>query len=292
MPLRMSKPSGYKPKNYSWSQAKKYLNCGMQYQYSKVFGLPEKAGVGLLMGIASDEIVMGETGFFADLIGGAPKSSSEYEADFSVFVQNTKDRHCKDWSDEEEYTFEKDYERVRPLIAKYCDPDCEPHRHLKPLKVQVKYNFNLHGLNSPIIGYSDLIAVDKGTHQRVVVDLKCVKTKPWQSAAYRLQTSLYALAEQQDHDLEYLPKVEIHSLVKTKKPAIDALSLQIETSDITTVYQMLLNLQFGIESNYFPLNRLSNLCSMKYCSFYEKCFNEHDRKIETLKDLYAKEKEG
>ena len=30
-------------KNYSWSQAKKYANCGQQYKYSKVFGLPEKA---------------------------------------------------------------------------------------------------------------------------------------------------------------------------------------------------------------------------------------------------------
>jgi len=284
-------PPQYKPKNYSWSQAKKYLNCGMQYQYSKVFGLPEKSGVGLLMGIAADEIVMGESGFFADLINGASKNPTEYEDEFSAFVQHTRDRHCKDWTVEEEEIFEKDYERVRPLVAKYCDPTCETHRHLKPVKVQAKYNFNLHGLNAPIIGYSDLIAVNKETDQRVVVDLKCVKTKPWQPSAYKLQTSLYALAEQQDHNLDYLPKVEIHSFVKTKKPAIDYLPLQIKTSDITTVYQMLLNLQFGIEANYFPLNRLSNLCSMKYCSFYERCFTEHDRKLETLKDLYAKEEQ-
>ena len=281
--------SQFRPKNFSWSQAKKYSDCAKKYHYNKVLGLPEKPGVGLLIGIIADDVVMGESGYFADVINKIKNGPEYYEKKFEDKVKNLKNDAEDHLTDEENDQLEKDASRVQTLITQYCEPTCMMHRHLTPLAVQKKYNISLTGLKAPIIGFADLISRDKNTNELVVVDLKVTKQRPYmQIKSYKLQTALYAFAEMQEQKLDYIPNIEIHSMVKNKKPILDHGAYMISTDDITQTYQMLLNLQFGIDSNYYPLNRLSNLCTPTYCTFYDKCHSDHDRKLETLKLLYDK----
>jgi len=278
----------YRPKNISWSQANKYSNCGQQYYYQKVLGMPDRPGVGLLIGSLGDEIVTGRNGFWADMIEkGSPQK--DYAEEFRKDTQAKKQEVFDSLHEEEQEEWEKEIPRVEELIREYCEPDCTMHTHLKPLSVQKQYNVRFRGLKHPILGYADLIADNKDTGRRAIVDLKIMKRKSnGGTITQRYQTAFYAFAEMQKEELEDLPYAEIHGMIKTKSPQLEHTYIKPSEDDVTQFLQLCLNLQFGLESNHFPLNRQSNLCNPKYCSYYEKCHKENSRGLDILKALYEK----
>jgi hypothetical protein len=280
----------YKPKNISWSQVNKYQTCGQQYHYSKVLGLPETFGVGLIIGSLGDEVVTGKQGFWHDMIEkGEPNPKRKYAEEFKKDADAKLKIVVDSLEPEDVETYVSEVPRVQQMIDEYCQPNCTMHSHLKPISVQKEYNVRFRGLKFPIKGYADLIADNKDTGRRVIVDLKIMKQKSYGgTVAQRYQTALYAFAEMQDQGLEELPYAEIHGLIKKKKPELDFTYFAPSSDDVTQVLQMCLNLQFGLESNHFPLNRQSNLCNAKYCSYYEKCHKDNSRDLETLKALYEK----
>ena len=277
----------YRPKNISWSQAKKYQNCGQQYYYQKVLGMPDRPGVGLLMGSMGDEVIAGSQGFWQDMI--EENSLRDYAQEFRILADKRRKEVGGNLHPEELEEWDTEAPRVEELIRQYTDPESTMHRHLKPLSVQKQYNVRFRGLKFPILGYADLIADNKDTGRRAIVDLKIVKRKTnGGTLDQRYQTALYAFAEMQDEGLEELPYAEIHALVKKKTPELEHNYLKPTEDDVTQVLQLCLNLQFGLESSHFPLNRQSNLCSPKYCSYYDKCHKENSRGLDVLKALYEK----
>ena len=278
----------YRPKNISWSQANKYSNCGQQYYYQRVLGLPDRPGVGLLIGSLGDETVAGRNGFWADMIEkGSPQK--KYAEEFRKDADKKKKQVFDSLHIEEQEEWEKEIPRVEELIKEYCEPDCTMHTHLKPLAVQREYSVRFRGLKYPILGYADLIAENKDTGARAVVDLKIMKRKSnGGTTAQRYQTAFYAFAEMQKDELKDLPYAEIHGMIKTKNPQLEHTYLKPSEDDVTQFLQLCLNLQFGLESNHFPLNRQSNLCNPKYCSYYEKCHKDNTRDLDVLKALYEK----
>ena len=278
----------YRPKNYSWSASNAFNDCGQKVYYKRVLGLPERPGVGLLLGTLGDEIVMGTNGYFADVIRtGEPEPNRDYATDFEKDA-NQRFKEIRDsLYPEEQDEFSESIPRVKTLIQEYCQPECTMHKHLKPIAIQSEYNVRFKGLRVPIRGYSDLVAYHADTERYVVVDMKVQKRKAnGGTVGQRYQIGFYGFAEMMKRDLDYLPAGEIHCFVRKKNPELEHSMFPCHQDDVTQVLQLTLNYQFGIESNYWPLNRQSNLCNPKYCSFYDRCHKDNERDIQVLKDLY------
>lgn len=293
----------------SVSQLNTYQRCPRQYYYRYLKKLPEKPSEFLIVGSAFDE---GMT-FIIDNCKCDTKSNIRPDddvVDAGILLINNRlekllgdspfDDEIKEDSREKIFQLSK---LVKPYFTEFL-----PDTGLVPHSSQYKLNYYIDGIPDPILGYIDMIAVSRSDGRFVIVDFKTSSSSAL-SLDYKRQVWVYAKALENLENLDYLPKCEVHMFSK-KLPTIPKaqrtkenlegvlmhhlpsevveqlytpdfiekrvllLSAEMRDEDWLSVNEGYVDLEYSIKTGFFPKNRTHNLCTKKFCSFWETCMSK------------------
>jgi hypothetical protein len=181
---------------------------------------------------------------------------------------------------------------------------------LEPVSTQVEINYQLDGLEAPVLGYIDMIARSKDTGDLVIVDFKTTGSRE-PSLDYKRQVWLYSKAIQQQQGLTYLPEAQLHmftkatpTLAKKKReqlgleellvheyPAelIDELydektiqskigihSVAYDEQEWQSFSELFFDLEFSLRFGHWPKNRTHYLCNARFCPYWVPCHSSEE----------------
>lgn len=293
----------------SVSQLNTYQRCPRQYYYRYLKKLPEKPSEFLIVGSAFDE---GMT-FIIDNCKCDTKSNIRPDddvVDAGILLINNRlekllgdspfDDEIKEDSREKIFQLSK---LVRPYFMEFL-----PDTGLVPHSSQYKLNYYIDGIDTPVLGYIDMVAINRTNKEFVIVDFKTSSSSAL-SLDYKIQVWVYAKALEDAEGLSYLPKCEVHMFSK-KLPTIpkkqrDAenldgvmmhhlpqeiidelytpefiekrvslLKAEMREEDWLSVNESYVDLEYSLKTGFFPKNRKHNLCTKRFCSFWETCMSK------------------
>ena len=273
--LKMQEPPALSKSSlghFSVNKVNTYRKCPAQFKYKYIDALPSKNNANFVLGSAADAAItvaikqlrtIGDfdwelihqsfTNYMLDDIGKSPELDSE---DLEVITQGSAVLH--DALDQYLFYMKNNFvEFLEPQIKIsdwYVDRDC----------------------NYPLLGFIDMVAINHDG-KYVVVDHK-TKKDARVSHDYRFQILTYCLWVKEHFNLNYLPKAEIHILLKVgqkKDPSLYRIKEIFYTKEqINSVRNDYYYLEEGIAKDYFPKNRWHDLCQKKFCDFYDHCHSD------------------
>lgn len=140
---------------------------------------------------------------------------------------------------------------------------------VQPVKVQGEYHIDINGVQ--VMGFTDIET------ETLVIDNKTSgKTPSGVSNDYLIQTATYKLMTGKD--------AELHFGIKNKKPITKILPVPLDNTDLEYVKGLYVNMadrkEKILSEELKPIpNRSSNLCSRKWCGYWNICELTHGGKV-------------
>ncbi len=248
------------------SQVNCWLDCPAKWYYRYQVRLPEIRNSNLGLGTAVDEALAWQ--FSEKARTREDKPASE--------VQEAFDHYWAEQAAEVEFASEDDPEQLRrlgrALVERYMEelaPDVQPALIDGAPAVQHKVAGEIAGVK--VHGYIDVV-----TEDGVVIDLKTAGRKPGQmSIDYRLQLTTYDILCAHSRG-----QARLEYMIKTKIPKTHRQSIDIGVADIKFAESVYPMAQEGMRDGLYPPRRNSNLCSRKYCSFWQRCEEDFGGTVE------------
>lgn len=230
-----------------------FLSCSARYHYRYVERLPDPPSGSLVRGRAVHRLV--NHWFRLKMDGLAPETGELAEAYNEIW-----DAECEGAA----FGAGEDLEEIKAsgasLAAKYL---AEAAPEIQPAAIDVPVTGEIGG--TPVRGFIDLMDTSG-----CIVDLKTASRKPsGVSPDYALQIATYAtLAPGASGE------VRLDTVVSTKQPQLVNIGYTVSEADRTMCERIYPHVKRGMDGGYYAPNRGSNLCSRKYCSFWERCSEE------------------
>jgi RecB family exonuclease len=258
--LRAPRPASSFPAVLSPSSLNEFIGtCQVRWFYRKVLELPERRAAHLGLGSA---VHHGIAENFRQKISTRRDLSAE--AVISLFRAEWKQQL-------EQVTLEKgddpeDMREAGEVMTRVYMEQAAP--QIQPAAVEKHVAGVIGGVN--VHGYIDILDVT-GT----VIDPKTAKRAGGEApAGYRNQVATYAMLEPASNGT-----ARLETLTKTKTVTYKPQTITISDADrrhTTRLYQIA-HEQMG--SGVYVPNRGANLCSRKYCPFWERCADEYGGKV-------------
>lgn len=241
------------------SQVNTYLNCSAKWHYRYVQKLPDPPSGSLVRGRAVHRLV--NHWFEHRIEGHAPEVGQLGEAWDEIWERESEDAA---------FGISEDVEELKAsgeaLAAKYLT---EAAPEIEPAFLDVPVTGLIGGV--PVRGFIDLI----DTSGRIV-DLKTSSRKPsGVSPDYALQIATYA---------QITPgvtgEVRLDTIVATKQTQLVNIAYTVSDEDRRMTEKIYPCVQAGMQSGFYAPNRNSQLCSRKYCNFWDQCVQEWGGHVE------------
>ena len=236
-----------------------YLGCSARYHYRYVQKLPDPASGSLVRGRAVHKLV---NHWFKFRIEGLTLDNGHLaEAYDEIWEQESEGAAFASGEDVEETKASG-----AALAAKYL---AEAAPEIEPAQLDIPVSGTIGGV--AVRGYVDLLDVH-GT----IVDLKTASRKPsGVSPDYALQVATYAALTPGASG-----NVRIDTVVSTKQPQLVSIEYNVPDADRQLVERLYPRVQEGMASGFYCPSRGGNLCSRKYCNFWEQCTAEFGGVVE------------
>lgn len=229
----------------SISQINKYSGCARKYRFSYIDKIPEEGSIHFAIGSSIDDAltdIINNYDFENIFERFAKFDAAELEAAANVHQLIEKELIDTD---------PKLTNLINDALEKYLNPDildlteeeaaqfteddihflrdCQLHfskllkpylsylisRGLMPLSSQHKIDYGIDGIDARLTGYIDMIAKDYYTNNIVIVDFKTSKRRLSSvKLEHKYQVWAYAKAIEEEYNLSYLPRCEVHYFSK------------------------------------------------------------------------------
>ena len=250
----------------SVSSINAYVNCGLQYKLRRIDRLPPES--------ISDNLVFGSVihkclaDFNQEKMTGNKLDLKELQDIFEIY-----------WRDDAEdnkficYSNGKNYKKLliegkNLLEAFYREL---PREGFTILSIEEPFQFNIDGIDVPMIGVMDLVEQDiEGTI--VITEYKTASKAFSIDQIERLfQLTVYHMAAKRNGfgDCEIVLKID--SLIKTQKPRFESVYTTRTDADEKRAIKKIQEVWHGIQNNVFIPNDGSWLCSK--CEYRTYCDN-------------------
>ncbi len=258
----------------SYSSVNKFRSCPKSWKFRYIDGVRGKKSEALEVGSMVHEIIE------SFLLSPGEKSLKEvYHDKLNSLIEEGEEEnwptiHHKNSFAMEKTEFSTDSKNFiiqimegdeLPAILKSYAPEVES----ESIAVESKIEFNVPGVEIPVIGYIDLL-----TSGGRIVDFKTSKTSWNQDKADKeLQASFYATSLYMNGIVPYDQPVFVDYvvMVKNKTPKIQVLTTTRTAEDIQTVFNTTSEIWKSIQREAFFPNASSFLCSEKYCDAWSLC---------------------
>lgn len=248
------------------SQVNCYLGCPCKWYYRYLVGLDDPKNSSLALGIAVDEALSHNFRQKAETRQDLP-AGAVCDAFSCAWAEQAAEATFVEGEDPDDF-----HEAGRGLVDLFMAKRAP---HIQPAvidgapAVQVKVSGEIAGV--PVRGVIDLF-----TEDGVTVDLKTSARKPGSIGAdYRLQMTTYDLLNNHSRGL-----ARFEYMIRTKTPKVEPYAIEITPADVAyaeAVYPLALE---GMKDGLHIPRRSSNLCSRKYCSFWQRCEADFGGKVD------------
>ena len=253
-----------KQPHLSASQINSYIECGLQYKFSKIDKIPYE--------YTSDALVFGSTihhviaEFHQERMIGNILPIEELQEIFETYWRkNAEDR--EDIKYKEGKNFQTLLNEGKALLSTYSKKF--PLGNYTVLAIEEPFVFSLDNVPVPIIGFIDLIEEDE-TGSIIISDLKTTgRTYSSNEIDSNFQLSVYHLAVRSNgfHDRNIILRFDL--LIKTQKPRFEQVYTVRTEEDEARVIKKAQMVWDGINKGVFVPNDASWKCS--YCEFKNHC---------------------
>ena len=247
-----------------------YLECGLQYRFSRIDCLrPEFKADSLEFGSC---IHLALADFHQERMIGAVMTRQELENRFAYHwrlraKENTELRFKPD------NTYDNLLERGQALLQVYHDHFFE--ENLTILAIEEPFSFKLKGIPIPIIGAMDLIEEDD-RGEIIITDFKtAAKSYTDDDVRKNFQLMVYHLAAKANGYHNRKINLVIECLVKTKTPKFKRYCTTKDHLDERRAYKKIVEVWHGIAQGVFIPNDTSWKC--KDCSYRQACADWHEQ---------------
>ena len=241
------------------SQCNMFLGCSAKWWFRYGAGLPDPKGGALVRGAVVHKLA--EFWFRQHLAGNTIELDALAEPFEAIWEQQVEGAQFT--ADEPAEVVKK---QAATLARKYID---EAAPEIQVVALEQKVSGEIAGV--PVIGWIDMLDVDGR-----IIDLKTAKAKPAGiEPGYAFQLATYRQLEPRANG-----KARLDTVVATKAPQLVTIEYEVSVQDQLLTQSLYPLVREGIrEGLYFP-NRVSNLCSRKYCNFCDACCKEYGGKVE------------
>lgn len=233
----------------SATQISMYLRCPRQYEFRYIHGIKRPGSGALLLG-SSYHAALEEN--FEQKIESHIDMATEDVLDVYRYTFNKK-------KTKEEYVLEEpEHELIDTGVALVADYQMKIAPVIQPIQVENKFSIDIDGRE--VIGVVDLETDDRLIEHKTA-NKSWSEGKPHQE----VQATIYSMVV--DKPIEY------HIAVKTQKPKIQILSTSRTDQQREWVKELIKGIDKGIQSGVFYPNPTGNLCSPKWCGYWDLCKN-------------------
>ena len=239
-------------KPLSPSSVNTYLSCSAKWNYRYIQRLPDPPSGSLVRGKAVHRLV--NYAFRFKMEGLTPDAGHLAEAYDEIWEREAEGAAFGAGEDVDELKASGE-----ALAAKYL---AEAVPEIEPAQLDVPVAGEIGGV--PVRGFIDLI----DTSGRIV-DLKTSSRKPGGvSPDYALQLATYAQLAGTTGN------VRLDTIVATKQTQLISIGYQVSDADRLMTERIYPHVQGLMQTGAYCPNRGGNLCSRKYCNFWEQCTSE------------------
>lgn len=252
----------------SVSSIQKYIDCGLQYRFSKIDKIPPE--------FISDNLVFGSSihqalaEFNQERLTGTKMKLKDLQAAFEKcwHEKSYENRWIK-------YSKDKSYASLmaqgKSLLEAYYN--ALPSRPYTIISIEEPFKFEIDGLDVPIIGIMDLVEEDEEDGLIIITEYKtAAKAYAVDDVDRNFQLTVYHMAARRngyaDRDIAF----KIEALIKTKVPRFEQIyTTRCEVHDERAI-RKIKNVWEGIQKNVFIPNDNSWKCNN--CEYRSNCNNE------------------
>lgn len=246
--------------HYSPSQLNLANECGRKYYYQYLAKVPRPStnNIFFILGSAADRTV-------EKCLTDRSKSVGEtFNKELATELEGVI------LTDDEKAGIDRQSTLLQISLINYFNN----HIDYEPVSFQRKMSIRLKGVGPQVFGYADIIA--KRGDKNLIIDIKTSSKQVKEaSPAHVSQVMFYALCLMKMDDLDEIPDLELHYLVKTKEPKINIVKVEATPSHFYHLISSIRAHDWKIKQGFFPMNRSSIWCSQSGCEFYEHCHNEN-----------------
>jgi hypothetical protein len=262
-------------RHLSYSSIESYSSCARNYEFQKVKKLPRRNAAALVTGRAVHETL--QESIRQRVHGGLPDFDSTRTLLTERWTRQLEAEPVDDWQGKSEaYEFERAAEIVAQpgflelvyAIEPMIGDDGEP-------MIERKINLKLPGVETPVIGFIDLIGRDG-----VPYDFKTA-SKDWTEAKARGERQpLYYLAALGQERWPHNKALKFRYIVFTKgkpdgrkprPPSIAQFEVQASPAGLFWAVRAAAEAHRGITAGVFPPNPASWKCSARFCDYWNLC---------------------
>lgn len=271
--LKMAEPPGLsgKIKHFSVNKANTYRKCPRQFYYKYIEELPTKNNGNFVLGSAADralEVAIKQL----NTIG-----SYDMEIVHEAFTNHMLDdlRDSPELSEEDIQIITEGAEILHSSIDEYLFWLDGRYPEIVGTQIKIENWYPDERLNYPVLGFIDMLVIDDNG-KYMVVDHK-TKKDARVSPDYRMQLLTYCMWVKETYNLRYMPRAELHVLLKQqqkKDPSLFRIKeVPFHSNEISSVKEAFFLVEEGISKEFYPPNRWHELCSSRWCDFFEVCHN-------------------
>ena len=164
---------------------------------------------------------------------------------------------------------EQDLWRVISAVLKF-----RPSPNYELLATQEEIWLEMPRLPIPVKGFLDFRGLEEG--EMVIDDTKVTSqniTKP--KFEWIIQLGIYALAIKHRFRLDYLPRTRIILLIRSKKPEVRILEVNIDSEVMSNIFIRAEMISHFLKNDYWPPNRQAQYCNERNCAHWYRCHADH-----------------
>lgn len=262
----------------SVSQMNCYLSCPRKYEYQYVKGISSQKSSNLIFGSSIHSAL--EHHFRIKQMTNTPVPKSKLVDLFAE--QMDRDKTTVNWDNEKGVNkYGSHIDMGRALLVDYVENFAPS---IKPLRVEQQFKITLPNIEKKLLGFIDLIntgytVIDYKTTARTPSDVD-IRRNLFQLSGYSfaiLNSKLDIFTEREYkelHSLRSIP-VRLDFFVKSEtQPKIVVKTFHRDLEDLKRFVHLSQQINHAINQGVFYPNLTNPLCSLKYCSYYERCNKE------------------
>ena len=252
----------------SVSSIQKYIDCGMQYKFSRIDRLPPE--------FISDNLVFGTAmhkalaEFNQERLSGTRMKLDHLKA---VFEQCWHEKAYENaWI---EYSNGKNYQILMNLGKDLLEIYYRqlPAKEYTIVSIEEPFQFHIDGLEVPIIGVMDLVEEDEVDGSIVITEYKTVsKAYGLDEVKRNFQLTVYHMAAKRNGYAHREIVFKIDSLIKSRTPRFEQFYTNRNNQDESRAIRKIRSVWDGIQKNIFIPNDTSWKCAN--CEYRSYCDNQ------------------
>ena len=252
----------------SVSSIQKYIDCSLQYKFSRIDKVPPE--------FVSDNLIFGSSihqalaEFNQERLTGTNMKLKDLQAEFEkCWHEKAYENRWIKYSKDKSYPVILD--QGKKMLEAYYN--ALPSRPYTIISIEEPFKFIIDGLNLPMIGIMDLVEEDEDDGSIIITEYKtAAKAYAVDDVDRNFQLTVYYMAARRNGYADREIVFKIDTLIKTKVPRFEQIFTARRPIDDEKAMKKIKAVWDGIQNNIFIPNTTSWKCSN--CEYKTNCDNE------------------